>query len=82
MPTTPTYDMVVEDLQIDPERIAARPSWSFEVAERVRKHRKKALRSARPKKRTRQARTTQTQQARTTQRRPKQSQPKRATPAR
>ena len=52
MPATPTYDTVVTDLQIDPERIAARPCWSFEIAERVRKHRKKALRSTLRKKST------------------------------
>jgi len=50
MSATPTYDTVVEELRIDPERIAARPAWSFEVAERVRKRRKKVLRSAASKK--------------------------------
>lgn len=47
MSATPVYDAVLRDLEIDPERIAARPPWSFELAERVRKHRKKELRSSR-----------------------------------
>lgn len=51
MQATPMYETVVEDLQIDPGRIAARPAWSFEIAERVRKHRRKVLRSSTPKKR-------------------------------
>lgn len=46
MSATPVYDAVLRDLKIDPERIAARPPWSFELAERVRKHRKKEVRSA------------------------------------
>lgn len=46
MSATPTYDAVVEELKIDPELIAARPAWSFEIAERVRKHRKRMQRSA------------------------------------
>jgi hypothetical protein len=50
MSATPTYDTVVEELRIDPERIAARPPWSFEVAERLRKRRKKVLRTAARKK--------------------------------
>ena len=36
MSATPTYDNVVEELRIDPERIAARPAWSFQAAERRR----------------------------------------------
>ncbi len=38
MSATPTYDNVVEELRIDPERIAARPAWSFQAAERRRQH--------------------------------------------
>lgn len=59
MSATPTYDTVVEELRIDPERIAARPPWSFEVAERVRKRRKKVLRSTAQKKRIHQPATRQ-----------------------
>jgi hypothetical protein len=43
-PTSPIYDTVVRDLRIDPEAIAARPEWSFKVAEKVRKHRQKEQR--------------------------------------
>ncbi|HEX6876793.1 MAG TPA: hypothetical protein VF165_14120 [Nocardioidaceae bacterium] len=49
MSATPVYDAVLRDLKIDPERIAARPRWSFELAERVRKHRRRELRSTRRK---------------------------------
>lgn len=59
MSATPTYDAVVEDLRIDPTTIAARPPWSFEIAERVRKHHKKVLRSATPEKRIDQPRSDQ-----------------------
>jgi hypothetical protein len=59
MSATPTYDAVVEDLRIDPTRIAARPAWSFEIAERVRKHQKKVWRSATPDKRIDQPRSDQ-----------------------
>ncbi len=79
MPETPTYDTVMEDLQIDPEQIAARPAWSFKVAEKVRKHRQKARRSAAPKKRTQGPRT---KQAQANQTRAKHGQTKRATASR
>lgn len=36
MSATPMYDNVVEELRIDPERIAARPAWSLQAAERRR----------------------------------------------
>lgn len=64
MSATPTYDTVVEELRIDPERIAARPAWSFEVAERVRKRRKKVLRSTAQKKRIHQPATRQAKENR------------------
>ena len=57
MPTTPMYDAVTEDLSIDPEKIAARPAWSLEVAKKVRKHQRKTQRSAAADKRSRPART-------------------------
>ena len=42
MSATPTYDNVVEELRIDPERIAARPAWSVQAAERRRQHQETA----------------------------------------
>jgi hypothetical protein len=42
---SPIYEAVVRDLRIDPEGIAARPEWSFEVAnENLRKHRQEGQR--------------------------------------
>lgn len=39
--TSPMYETVVKQLQIDPEQIAARPRWSLKVAKKLRKHRQK-----------------------------------------
>ena len=57
MPPTPSYDALTEDLSIDPQKIAARPAWSLEVAKKVRKHQRKTQRSAAANKQTRPART-------------------------
>jgi hypothetical protein len=46
MSATPTYDNVVEELQIDPERIRARPAWSVQAAERRREAQQEVLRTA------------------------------------
>ncbi len=46
MSATPTYDNVVEELQIDPERIAARPAWSLQAAEGRREHRQEVVPTA------------------------------------
>jgi hypothetical protein len=51
------YDAVTEDLSIDPEKIAARPAWSLEVARKVRKHQRKTQRSAAATRRSRPTRT-------------------------
>lgn len=41
MSATPTYDNVVDELRIDPERIAARPAWSFQAAQTRCRHQEK-----------------------------------------
>ena len=48
MSATPMYDAVLKDLEIDPERIAARPRWTLARAERALEHRKNLLGSPAP----------------------------------
>lgn len=48
MSRTPTYDAVSSDLGIDPAKIAARPAWSLEQAQKRLEQREKA-RAARRK---------------------------------
>jgi hypothetical protein len=43
MSATPVYDAVLQDLAIDPARIAARPRWTLERAERALAHRNNLL---------------------------------------